>query len=344
MRRRTDGPVNFRSLFQARDRDDAGALYMYVLLTLVGTTLSALLLPIVLAQVGSARRAMQRDHALHAAQAGLDVAIGRIRAAHDNTGTGVKAELPCGHLVGNVDSTGAAQYDVNIVYLPSDPQGQPESWIKTKNISCPDGSGPSSVPGFALLSSTGSDRGRGARTLHGTYVFSTNTGSPGGVVQVYSSTPGVRLCLDAGSGSPMAGSAVQMQPCVAGAAAQMFAYTDDFTLVLVASRSAATPLGTCLDTQDGKAASADGNVIRFQPCSATVPPYQQWSYRDDSRSFRGTNDGHTLNPYCLTVQSPNIANSRVVLGSTCSKIANPQTTFWPPTNLTTGPMKDLGEN
>lgn len=316
---------------------------MVVLLTAVGTALSALLLPIVLAQVTSARRAMQRDHALHAAQAGLDVTIGRIRAAHDSDGTGVKAGLPCGPLIGNVDATGAAQYRVTIVYLLGDPQGRPESWITSNKLSCVEGSGPSSVPGFALLSSEGTDRGSGRRSLYGTYVFSTNTGSPGGVIQVYSSTPGIRLCLDAGSGSPVAGSAVRMEPCVAGATAQLFTYTDDFTVVLVASKSAATPLGMCLDTLDGRAASAEGNVIRFQPCSATVPPYQQWSYRDDSRTFRGTDDGHTLNPYCLTVQFANTANSQVVLESTCSTLANPRTTFWPPTNLTTGPMKDLGE-
>ncbi|MFI7599400.1 RICIN domain-containing protein [Actinoplanes sp. NPDC049681] len=333
-----------RPLFQGRDRDDAGALYMYVLLTLVGTTLSALLLPIVLAQVSSARRATQRDHALHAAQAGLDVAIGRIRAAHDPTGTGVKAKLPCGPLVGNVDPTGAAQYDVTIVYLPSDPQGRPESWISTNKMFCVEGSGPSSVPGFALLISKGTDRGRGARTLRGTYVFSTNTSSPGGIVRAYSSNPSVLWCLDAGSGTPAAGDAVNIRKCLAGSPAQLFAYTDDFTLVLVASKTAARPLGMCLDTLDGKAASVEGNVIRFQPCGAAVPPYQQWSYRDDSRTFRGTNDGHSINSFCLTVQSPNTVGSRLVLGSTCSPLANPQTTFWPPTNLTTGPLKDLAEN
>ncbi|MEV6598288.1 hypothetical protein AB0M36_15620 [Actinoplanes sp. NPDC051346] len=345
----------FRSLFQGRDRDDSGTLAMAVLATVIGMMLSALLMPIILTQVTSARHAVQRDHALHAAQAGLDATIGRIRGARDNnTGTGDLGKLPCDPVEGDVDATGTAQYHVTIIYLPEDPHGKPESWINPNKLLCFEGSGLSSIPSFALLISKGTDRGSGSRTLQGTYTFSTAAGLQGGGIEVPSSKPGLRLCLAADSGSPAAGDPVKLARCEAGAPEQSFIY-ENLTLVLVASRTAAMPFGMCLDALDGKAASERYNVIRFQPCIfiddpirpgvTKPPPHQEWPFWEPF--YRGTDDGLKPNSFCFKVQIPDVEGSNVILdigcGSHTSPLpAGPQTTFSRPTNLT-GPLKDLSE-
>ena len=54
---------------------------MALMAVLVAGMLGALILPVVLAQNRSTRFDMTRVHALHAAQAGVDVAVGKIRAS-----------------------------------------------------------------------------------------------------------------------------------------------------------------------------------------------------------------------------------------------------------------------
>src|SRR5882757_6113241 len=103
--------------------DDTGSLIFALLLTLVGISLSALLVPMVLTQVHSTRFAIHRIHALNAAQTGLDVALGHIQAANDGSGGGVYASLPCGPLAGNVGAGGTARYTVGIDYFAVDPIG-----------------------------------------------------------------------------------------------------------------------------------------------------------------------------------------------------------------------------
>ncbi|MFI5493660.1 ricin-type beta-trefoil lectin domain protein [Actinoplanes sp. NPDC051859] len=331
----------FRSLFRLRQRDDAGTLHLVVLLSMVGMSLSALVLPMVLAQVTSARREMQRDRALYAAQAGLDVTIGRIRLAQDGAGTGSRTKLPCETLAGNADA-GGAQYTVDIVYLATDPQGQSADWIKDNKMPCKAGLGTDAVPRFALLTSTGSDRGNGARVLHGTYVFNTNTGMDGGVIRVDSSR-NKSLCLAAESDTPRAGEEVTVQPCLSGGAAQLFARTPDYQLVLVASKTTAPPYGMCLDNLDGKAEQKKDNVIRFQPCKTVVPPNQQWSYEDEYRTYHATSNGRKINSFCLTVRSPDFVGSPLILGINCKEYNSAQM-FLLPTNFTAGPVKDLSEN
>jgi hypothetical protein len=292
-------------------RTDNGSIAIALLLTLVGMTLSALLVPMVLTQISSTRTDVQRVRALHAAQAGLDVALGHIRAANDGIGNGTLGALPCGPLAGNV-GPGTARYSVTIAYVEVD---------ETTAIACNTGFGQGvlKTPAYALLVSTGTDRpsGPGAantvRQLRATYIFrTTNQNIDGGLIHVYQTATSNDMCMDAGSSSPAAGTGLQMRPCTPGSDDQKFAYNTNLTLVLVASRTVGNPLGMCLDA--GKP-HLTGNVVQFRLCAATTAPQQQWSINDNG-NFEGTTDGNTLDGYCFNVQIADQDLSPVILGTT----------------------------
>lgn len=316
--------------------DDRGSLIMAMLLTLVGTMLSALMVPVVLTQINSTKVEVRRAHALAAAQAGLDVALGHIRAADDGAGTGVLAKLPCGPLTGRVGVGGPSRYQVTIDYFSVDPQGKSDSWVAANRMSCLAGGGTYTAPNYALLRAAGTDAATGSfsavttRSLRGTYTFqTTNQNIAGGLIHVYKTATSTDLCMDGGSGSPATGTAVQMQPCVTGSIRQKFAYNQNLTLVLVASKTATLPLGMCLDAGTPH---ATGAVVRFQSCATTTLPQQQWSI-NDAANFEGTSNGSTLDGYCFNVQTPNTAGSFVILGTTsaarCHQGYNNQQTFSP---------------
>jgi hypothetical protein len=298
--------------------DDTGSLPLALLLTLVSVSLTALLAPMAVSQIQSTHRDVQRVHALNAAQAGLDVALGHIRAANDGAGGGVLAELPCGQLSGDVGAGGSARYQVTVDYFAVDPQGRSGGWIPANRIPCVAGGGPLSTPAYALLSAQGTDEPTGAfntvthRSLRATYAFrTTNQNIAGGLIHVFKTPTSADLCLDAGSGSPAPGTVLRMQACSAGGIQQMFAYNSNLTLVLVSSKTPAMPLGMCLQADTPRTV---GQPVQFQPCASTTRPQQQWSI-NDSANFEGTTDGQTLDGYCFNVQSPDSPGSNVVLGS-----------------------------
>lgn len=313
--------------------DDTGSLTVAMLLAMVGLALSALLVPMMVTQVGSTREEVRRSRELAAAQAGIDVALGHIRAAADPAGNGVLATLPCGPLAGSVGA-GGTRYEVTIDYFTLDPQGRSDDWVAANRISCLAGGGPYSSPKYALLRATGTAAPSGAfstvptRSLRGTYTFqTTNQNIAGGLVHVYKTATSLDLCMDAGSGSPAAGANLQMQPCSAGSVQQKFAYNANLTLVLVATKTPSQPLGMCLDAGSPHAA---GRVVTFQPCASTTEPRQQWSI-NDSANFEGTTNGQTLDGFCFNVQTPNTPGSFVVLGTgaNCRKGYDNIETFQP---------------
>jgi len=298
--------------------DDTGSIALALLLTLIGVALSTLLVPVVLTQIGSSREDIQRVHALHAAQAGLDVAVAHIRAADDGAGAGVIAKLPCGPFSGRVGAGGTARYQVTVDYFLTDPRGQSDAWIAANRISCIPGGGTLTTPAYALLRSQGTDRPSGSitggthRSLQGTYTFQTiNQNLTGGLIHIFKTTTGKDLCLDAGSGSPAPGTNLQTQFCDPASVQQKFAYNANLTLSLVSSQIPSMPLGMCLDAGSPH---AEDNVVKFQPCASTTIPQQQWS-TNDSANFEGTADGVTLDGFCFNVQTANSAGSFVILGT-----------------------------
>jgi len=280
---------------------------MAMLLTLVGMSLSALLVPTVANQVTATRTSSERIQELDAAQAGLDVALGRLRAASDGAGNGVLETLPLCDLTGSLSpdaSLRPARYRVTITYRNADGTA----------MNCP----PLDVPATASLTATGimtpdvafSAGSPGTRTIDATYTFSTtNANITGGAIRLAASTNGA-LCMDAGlDASPAAGTRLQIQPCVSGASDQRFAYTQDLNLKLVGSQSSTVPKGMCLDAGSPH---ANGAYVTFQPCQNRIAP-QQWSLNNSS-NFQGTGDGVNLDGYCFNLQNPGLSGSAVMLG------------------------------
>ncbi len=319
---------------------DTGSLTMAMLLALIGASLAALLVPMVVRQFSSTREETRRSLELSAAQAGLDVAVGHIRAANDGADTGVLADLPCGMLAGDL-GYGGGRYQVTIDYFPVDPQARPDDWLVANKITCVGGGGPFRTPAYALLRSQGSAATTGSfstvstRSLRGTYTFeTTNQNIAGGLIHVYKTATSQDLCMDAGSSSPAAGNNLQMQPCSAGNPQQKFSYNANLTLALVSSKSLTQPLGMCLDAGTPH---ATGQLVAFQPCASITKPQQQWSV-NDSANFEGTSNGKTLDGYCFNVQTPNVTGSFVVLGynSTCHKGYDNVETFQPEASVGAG--------
>jgi hypothetical protein len=314
-----------------RDTDDRGSIILALLVTLVGVSLSALLVPMVLTQVQGTKENAHRVASLAAAQAGLDIAVGHIRASEDSDGNGALPSLPCGPLAGKVAASNPSRYQVSIDYFTADPQGRNDTWIAANRLTCIGGGGTAKTPAYALLRSYGTDIPTGdittvqSRFLRGTYTFqTTNQNISGGLIHVYKTSTSTDLCFDAGSTSPGSGTYLRMQPCVAGSGQQDFAYNTNLTLSLVNSATPSLPLGMCLDAGTPHAV---GNYVVFQPCATTTQPRQQWSINDSS-NLEGTSNGSTLDGYCFNVQTSNTAGSYVVLStSNCHKAYDTIETF-----------------
>lgn len=306
--------------------DDRGSLPFAMLLIMVATSLTTLLLPANLTQGGATRKEVQRTHELHAAMAGIETAVGQIRAAVDVDGTtGKLTALPTcnGTMSGKVGS-GSARFQVSVYYLRLEPAGQTEQWARD-NAVCATGK-PASVPAYALLVAQGTDRSAGAfgtvprRTLRATYVFhTTDQPAPGGLIHgVKGSVFAPDLCLDAGPGPWVAPTPIVMRWCVPGATRQTFAYNRNLSLQLVASKTVALPLGLCLD---GGSPHAAGNPVTLQDCQAVTPARHKWSYNGVA-NFEGTTNGTSTDGYCLNVQMLDVAGSAVVLGSAADSDCN----------------------
>ncbi|MET0495482.1 MAG: hypothetical protein ABW000_20345 [Actinoplanes sp.] len=296
---------------------------MALLVTLVAMSLSAILVPVVIGQVSDTRVTSGRTQALDAAQAGIDAALGQLRAATATAGVGKLEELPPCRMTGSRDP-GGPRYSVTIEYF-----GLPEDADDPTKVllSCP----PDDVPVTATLTASGTGTGTtsGAladgspqtRTIVATYTFKTNNANITGGAIPLAAEP---LCMDGGAdASPAAGSSVMMQPCKEGGSSdQRFAYTADLNITLVGSRTAAAPAGMCLDAPIPHAQNV-GRVVTFELCLGRTAR-QQWSL-DDSSQFRGTDDGVTLEGLCLTAGA---AGAPIVIGGcggTSKQIFRPQT-------------------
>lgn len=322
-------------------RDDRGSMPLALLITLVAVSLSAVLSPMVLNQITATRLDVRRTHALHAAQAGLDIVMGRLRSAADVTGKGVVDKLPCGPFEGNVGAGAPARYKVWIDYFTADPRGHwnpatawpprgptEDAWISLNRLTCT--SKLLQTPTYALLRSIGSDVATGdiagttARWMHGTYRFkTTNENINGGLIHAFKVANSNDLCIDA-TDTPSAGTAVVMRQCTPGASRQIWAYNTNLTIALVSSQTALSPLGLCLDAG---AVVANQDPVKLQACGVSTLARQQWSINDDANlqsALKDKNDNKTL---CLNIKSPNNDGSPVVSGNSCGGPYNNVHTF-----------------
>jgi hypothetical protein len=281
---------------------------------MVGTSLTAVIASTTAARTASVRSAVDRSHLSDTAQAGLDTAVARIRAAVDSTGQGDRLALPCGPLTGQVDAADPRTFTVTVAYKTAGNSG----------MSCIPGAGTPDVPAYADLQSTGQTPLTGrSRTLTARYTVRTsNQNIPGGLVR---NTPGSgpELCLDAGSANPPNGTVVRLQLCNAGSRQQTFAYTQDLYLKLLSSVTDTLPLGMCLDGGPVPHPSTDV-LVTMQPCAATVAARQQWSI-NDMNAYEGTSDGVNLDGHCLLPQYwGGAASPIVVTTSGCYYGFNPE--------------------
>lgn len=249
--------------------DDAGtAMLLVVMCLLVAMTLSTALLGIVLSETVPTAHQSKAARTVRAAEAGLQAAIGGLRAAVSTQAgvgtTGDVTKLPCwstgAPLTGTVGGGTGAQtgmtYSVTVSYYGMDPSGQSSAWRTANALACTSGSGPTGLPLYALLRSSATGGGGGAlssslgnRSLELVYgLRGTDAGTLGG--QIHTDVAGglPDLCWTAPSAAPAAGQTLTLGTCVFGDPKQLFAYRTDYSLVLAGTQSAATPGtgGTCV--------------------------------------------------------------------------------------------------
>jgi hypothetical protein len=321
-----------------RMADDSGSLTMAILLTTIGMGLVALLSTVVVAQQRTTRIDVGRVDALDAAQTGLGVAVSQFRNTGRADGYPDKTDLQCGGFSGSVGPGSTATYDVTVYYLTTSPPSGDEAWANGHKLTCT-GSGPASLPAYALVKSTGTAVAHGAsRTVFATYAFqSVMSGNiAGGQIHVYHES-GPDLCMAAPRSPVVAGDSLVMKPCATTSSAQtFFSYEASLNLVLVSSRTTAVPGGMCLD-----ASPSAGATVKFQPCAATPTPRQQWGQNDYS-AFQGTTDGVNFNQYCFNIVTPGQTDSLVKLGDSnavslrCYDDWTPDKTFYPDAPVGTG--------
>jgi hypothetical protein len=301
---------------------DSGSLPFAMFISLLGVTLSALLIPVIVLQIGSSRSEARRVESVQAAQTGLDVATAHVRAAYTGTDAdgdpqGDVTKLPCAALTGDLGGGSAAHYRVTIDYfafepatadyLTSDDQYD-DGWIAAHSIACGTG-----VPVAALIRAQGVADGPSptgtctsdTRCLRALYTFTTTDQAiDGGLIHVYKTASSNDLCLAAGystlTAAQLTGTALTVQTCNPVDPAQNFAYQSDLTVALVGSRGSDLPNGMCLDSR-----AVAGQAVEFDPCAAADQATQHWVF---------TGSGAFVAPdgTCLRVLTQNQPGSLVV--------------------------------
>jgi Tfp pilus assembly protein PilX len=352
-----------------RSADDRGSLAMALMAVLVAGMLGALILPIVLAQNRSTRFDMTRVHALHAAQAGVDVAVGKIRASitPDSDGNifGDPGKLPCytedkdTPLTGTSSGTGDGTYSVTVAYWATTPSAGGSPMLCSQGFGTYDPTTQTATPRYAVITSTGKDgavdSGSRGRTLISTYVVQTDdTNIPGGQIRIFPDGSGKSWCMDAGAALPAAGTAVRLALCTTStppAASQVFAYRLDLSIQLVSSATKALPNGLCLDTNPTVHATYDSIVLKT--CGVVNPakclnlslcsPYnQQWSV-DDNAHLRGSlSDKSNTDGYCINTSSQAGGVALNLVGCTGGTSDTKQT--WVPSTTAGAGMAGTGNN
>jgi hypothetical protein len=109
--------------------DDRGSLPLALLIIAVGMALAAGILPTLLVQDRATVFDNTRLDNLAAAESGIQVVAGKIRASTLATSVGNAAALPCATaanpITGTVNGTGNAMYSVVVSYFVNDPVANP---------------------------------------------------------------------------------------------------------------------------------------------------------------------------------------------------------------------------
>lgn len=345
--------------------DDGAALAVALATIFLVIVLGVLVTGAVVSQIGTAQFGQKNTRTAHGAEAGLDVALGEIRAAFGpdaidgSLEVGYRQLLPCDAgtsawtTAGAVDGApGEVGYEVSVRYFAEDPTGRDETWLAANAVACT-AAGPTELPLFALLESTGvgSDAGQASvdaaeRTLTQVYdLRTTNANIPGGLIRRDRSTNAALpdLCLDSGTAFPVAGATVRMEACDDTDSGQVFWWRKDFTIVQTTTVGSAG--GEMCVTSS--ATSSSTQSVTMQPCAVApaAPPYtQRWGYTDSG--FLQAFPRHPGNStgYCLWVQDIDDPAPLTATSAACSRgIYDPQAGMRPDPTVGAGSVGDIGD-
>ena len=348
-----------------RPSDDSGNIAMLLLVILVGATIGSLLLAMIVNQFSSTRFSASRVRSLDAAQAGVDVMLGQLRAAKvtdaSNKTYGNADSLPCSAVNGTANPSGAMTYSVTVAYYTSDPAKG------ATPMSCINGYGPydptsgTHTPRYAKITSFGLDSSNPnsaskGRTITTTYIFQTDdVNIPGGQIQLFPDNSGNKWCMDAGSATPGVGTTVVLRACSTALPPppqQVWAYRSDLSIQLVSSVTATQPTGLCLDTPmkvgvGGVAVPttvhAVGDTLVLNKCNAvgTAPWNQQWSVDDNAHLEGAKTDQSDLDGFCITGAQ---ANLQTLVLALCTGGTTDTAQTWVPSITTGAGMAGAGNN
>ncbi|GLY97172.1 hypothetical protein [Actinoplanes sp. NBRC 103695] len=204
------------------------------------------------------------------------------------------------------------------------PVTKPLTDVLSSVIGC-DGDRPDAVPLFGLLRSVGKVGGV-TRTVYATYKFRTDDDTiPGGKIVVYNGS-GTKLCLGSLENPPQLGKNLTAVDCNSDPKQVTLIYPKSMTLALSKTRtsassgSAAYPYGLCIQAPTPLVA---GGAVTLQRCDpdttvALATLSQQWSYNVNQQTYyAATMSGPTkvASTYCLTMLSPGVINTPVVVRS-----------------------------
>jgi Ricin-type beta-trefoil lectin domain len=360
-----------RRLRQAASDDSGVAMLMALFIIAMLATISLGVAGITVSQALPTRIDNKAAKVVQTAQAGIDSALAQIRAANDGSGNGVNTLLPC-KITGNVNSTSTLTYNVTVYYFNStnDPTSHlsDDTWLNANDlattclttspyIGIPASAGNAAlVPWFAAVVSNGtgpragSNAQYGDRSLRTIYNFViSNVNVAGGPLLVFPTAS--NLCLDGANyvtdptgKTVKAGDVLVVKTCSATKPGQLFSYTPDLTLQVVAT----SPAGTLLCVNDGGSAgaAAAANQLTLKVCDTGLPTNaqpnsndwrQQWSF-DGAEQFVGSlADTSDKSGVCLVSSASTPVDGSAVAVANCPGTSyNPATSWYPNSKVGAG--------
>jgi hypothetical protein len=359
-----------RRLRQAASDDSGVAMLMALFIIAMLATISLGVAGITVSQALPTRIDNKAAKVVQTAQAGIDSAVSQIRAANDGSGHGVNASLPC-KITGNVNSTSTLTYTDKILYFSSsnDPTAHlsDDTWLNANDlgttclttspyIGIPASAGnPALVPWFAAIISdgtgprAGSNAQFGDRSLRTIYNFViSNINVAGGPLLVFPIASnlcldGANYALDPTGNTVKATDVLVVKTCDPTKPGQLFSYTPNLTLQVVAT----SPAGTLLCVNDGGSAgaAAPASQLTLKVCDTGLPTNaqpngndwrQQWSF-DGAEQFVGSlADTSNTSGVCLVSASPPVNGSAVSVANCANVSYNPATSWYPNSKVGAG--------
>jgi Tfp pilus assembly protein PilX len=323
--------------------DERGSLVIVVLIIFTASILVLTAAGIAISQQLMAQRTGQRNDALQAAQAGLDAAIGQLRAANNGSSTGVPQDLPCTgtdgfSLTGSLGESSGASYTSTVTYWQDvEPTSTNIANGTAQSITCYTGltpSFPDQVPYYAVIKSVGMDPSSSgtfvpSRTIDEIYTFhDTNLNVADGVIEDFDYSTDDLCMADLSAwptqAAPAAGDEMGVELCAtAGNPDQTLQYNKNFTLEFTSTASSSNPL--CLQSN----ISGSGGTIAVAQCATPVTSSQQWGINDSGQYEPVNSSGGPASQNVCITEETNSASSPLDLATCSGGFSATQT--WQPT-------------